>query len=291
MSIEGSMFNYLSPDISERLYDYLLNEIPPGAGQEMLDIFLSREDLDYQFLNVMQNRPEGFYYSGVSTFGSYSFLLVNLTFSFFHHFMFIDDFSSAKQLDSLVKDTNLDDYSSFLTDSISKISKLAPSKKRAADEKPKPSLAETKKDFEFIRYALDQYRKKNNGYYPSPDGALGLKRLVKAKLLKKSEYLISSFDTERSKPASIDFTEKETSYLYLGGDLTKDSAGYYFPLVVSKPGLLDKGFIVLLANNKILHFKSGGDSFSSILSTLNKSYKYNERQKDVLRNKIKKFSD
>ena len=292
----GTMFNYLDPVVTERLYDELKGAIPEGVFNEGFEILISKEDLKYHFLNVMENRPEGFYYSGVSNGGSYLFFWVNYVASIFHHLIFLDQINSVDQFSESIESVDLESISSVMNAGVKGISTLTSQAKTKIDaeqkkKKAKGSIEETKRDLSFLRYALDQYRRKNNAYYPSPDGAQGISKLVKARLLTKAEYLISSFDTERTKAVSSQFSESETSYLYLGSNLTKETAGYFYPLVISKPGLLKDGFLVILANNEIVHFKSGGKSYSSILATLNKKYRYNERQKDILRKKIKKFTD
>ena len=289
----GSMFNYLDPVVSETFYTELSSAIPEGALREGFEILISREDMKYHFLNVMENRPEGFYYSGISNGGSYLFFWVNYLSSIFHHFMFLDQINSVEQLTASMESLDLESISTIMNAGVKGMTSLGSQVKKNSKtaEKAEGSIEETKRDLSFIRYALDQYRKSNNAYYPAPDGALGFAKLVNAKLLTKSEYLISSFDRERSKPTSKVFTESETSYLYLGENLTKDTAGYYYPLVVTKPGVVKDGFLAILANNHIVHFTEGGKSLSTILSTLNSKYRYNERQKDVLRQKFKKFSN
>ena len=289
----GTMFNYLDPVVTEKLYTELSAAIPEGAMSEGFEILITKEDMKYHFLNVMENRPDGFYYSGISNGGSYLFFWVNYLSSIFHHLMFLDQINSVEQLTSSVESMDLESISQVMNAGVKGLTSLQTQAKANSKtaKKTEGSIDETKRDLSFIRYGLDQYRKKNNAFYPSPDGAEGLAKLVNAKLLKKSEYLISSFDEERSKPVSSKFAESETSYLYLGSKLTKDTAGYYYPLVVTKPGVVKEGFLAILANNHIVHFKTGGKNLSSILSTLNKKYRYNERQKDVLRQKFKSIKE
>lgn len=287
LDLKGSMYSYLSPVITNALYDEIAKESPPQF-QEVLDIFMSKDEFNYHFLNVMESRPEGFYYSGISSGGSYSFMVVNMMSSFFHHLIFMNEIDSAEDINQWISKVNLNEINSLVGQTVKKVSTL---KSKTPSKSIERSIQETKKDLEFIRYALDQYQKKNNAFYPSPDGAKGLQKLVKMKLLKKSEYLLSSYDEERSKPTSSNFSEFEVSYLYLGNEITKATASYYYPLVITKPKLMGKEFLAILANNKIVHFKSGGESLSTILSTLNKAYKYNERQKSILRKKFNNVKD
>jgi len=296
----GTMFNYLDPVVTEKLYAEINNAIPEGVMNQGFEILISKEDMKYHFLNVMENRPEGFYYSGVSNGGSYLFFWANYISSIFHHLMFLDQINSVEQIASSIEDMDLESISKLMNTSVQGITALQAhatkqvqqqSGQTKEEKKPEGTIEETKRDLSFIRFALDKYRKSNNAYYPTPDGAKGIAKLVNAKLLTKSEYLISSFDHERIKPKSSKFSESEVSYLYLGSNLTKETAGYYYPLVVTKPGVVKEGFLAILANNHIVHFKTGGKSLSTILSALNKKYRYNDRQKDVLREKFKALGD
>ena len=154
----------------------------------------------------------------------------------------------------------------------------------------KGSARETKNDLEFLKQALVSYSKTNNEYFPSPDGADGIRKLVEKGLLKKSEYLQSSFESDLRKITSKQFVESEISYLYLGANTTRDTAGYLYPLVLTKPGIMGRAFMAILANGDVVYFKTGGERLSSMLYTLNKSYNYNERQKSILREKFKQFN-
>ena len=98
-------------------------------------------------------------------------------------------------------------------------------------------------------------------------------------------------DTKRQLPTGRNFYEDQTSYLYLGGGVKGTVSGYYFPLVLTKPGVLNDGFMVLFANKKLEYFKSGGKSLSSMLRTINAKYEFNDRQKEIIVKKINEFKD
>ncbi|MCM8539285.1 MAG: hypothetical protein NE328_03350, partial [Lentisphaeraceae bacterium] len=245
VSLTGNMFSYLSPTVTNSLYDEVLKETSVQFSQDMVDIIMSKDDFNYHFLNVMENRPEGFYYSGISSGGSYSFLAVNGVSSFIHHLMFLNDLDySGKDFNTLLSGVTFSDLQNAANQVMGGISSL----KKSTSPVPALDPKDTQKDLEHIRYALDQYQKRNNGFYPSPDGVEGLQKLAEI----QAKHLISEIDEKRNNLEGANDTESEVSYLYLGSNIKKDSGGFYYPLIISKAGILGKEFYAVLANNKIV---------------------------------------
>ncbi|MCM8534612.1 MAG: hypothetical protein NE334_01610 [Lentisphaeraceae bacterium] len=278
-------YSYLNPEVTDKTYDLILEEVNKlYPAEDLIHTLFPKEELVYHFFNVMEMKGNGIYMSGISNGNSTAFILVQSLMFTLHTLLFFPDIDYKKLTKKSMAAGNSFDIKDIigLMDKVN-ISDLKPNKKKTI-----LSLADTKKDLEFIRYALSQYAKSNNGYFPNADGAQGLEILVKKKLIKKPSFLISDMDKERSVTKDSTISEDETSYTYLGDKIIGTVSGHYLPIVFCKPKVLGDGFMVLLANNEIKYFKTGGASFKSILSTMNKVYKYNDRQKDILR---KKFLD
>jgi hypothetical protein len=279
-------YSYLNPDVTDKIYDFAINEFNRSMpGLEFIKVFFPKEKFMYSFFNVMEMKDNGIYMTGISDGGSTAFLFIQGVMFTVNTILFFPEVEfSDMALDTVEKGKSLNTAEILKSLDVDKLLKEAAAKKPPA---PKAfSTKDTAKDLEFIRFALFEYTKINNGYFPEADGADGLSALVKRRLLKKAEYVLSDMDDKRDLPKDQSFQEHETSYVYLGGKVRGAESGSFYPLVLTKPGVLREGFMVIFANKEIKYFKTGGKSLFSMLAALNQKYSYNERQKDILRKKF-----
>lgn len=280
-------YSYLNPEVTSKTYDLVVNEIEKQFPmKDFITSVYPKELLTYHFFNVTEFKENGIYMTGVSNGNSTAFIAANSLAFILHTLLFFPEIEYEALLKNGIKTGKQLDLNSIIKSA--KNFEL-PNISKAKTEEKTFSLSDTKKDIEYIRYALTQYAKSNNGYFPKNDGSKGLESLVKKKFIKKPSHLLSDMDDERELTKDSTISENETSYMYLGDNIRASDAGYFFPIVITKPALLNDGFFVLFASNKIQYFKNGGKSYNSILSSLNKQYNYNERQKEILRKKLLKI--